>query len=134
MVRNGGLNGRTICAKLDLSGIMNMQTIISGYYAPLEISIYLDDAAVCMEPGTHTLNAIPTQYKIHQPRLCIDELVLTPSYLSAFESALVERSSSNGVQMSFDTYSVFSNTINCSSTGAQTFWLRQPVRYLRGVY
>ena len=132
MGRRSGCNGEVLCVKLDLSGVMNMQTLVSGYYAPLEISLYLADPRNVLQSCHRTL--FGSDYSIKDPRLCIRELVLSPSYVSAFEGALVERSSSNGVQMSFDTYSVFSNIINCSSTGAQTFWLRQPVRYLRGVY
>ena len=106
--------------------------LTSGYYAPLEISLYLADPRICLQSNKET--AVGVNYSIKAPRLCIDELVLTPQYVAAFEGALVQRSSSNGVQMSFDTYSVFSNTIDFSTTCSTTFWLRQPVRYLRGMY
>ena len=71
--------------------------------------------------------------KIADIRMCIDGLMVTPQYTQAFEAALVERSASNGVQMSFDMYQVFENPIKAAG-GAITFWLMQPVRYLRGVY
>ena len=129
-----GKAGAVYCAKLDLSGVMNMQTLVSGYYAPLEISIFIDQSGVCMRAGEAITANVATQYKITNPRLCIDEIVVTPQYTAAFEAALVERSSSNGVQMSFDTYSVFTNPIGGGGAGSSTFWLRQPVRYLRGVY
>ena len=134
LVRQNGKNGQVLCAKLDLSGIMNMQTLISGYYAPLEISIFMDDARVCLQTNDSKKETVGKKYEIKNPRLCIDEIVVTPQYTAAFDAALVERSSSNGVQMSFDTYSVFTNPVGKLKTGTQTFWLRQPVQYLRGFY
>ena len=48
LVRNGGLKNQCICTKLDLSGVMNMQTLVSGYYAPVEINIFLEEPHVCL--------------------------------------------------------------------------------------
>ena len=76
LVRAGGCTGDVLQVKLDLSGIFNMQTLTSGYYAPLEISMYLADPRICLKSNFET--AVGVNYSIKAPRLCIDELVLTP--------------------------------------------------------
>lgn len=109
---------------------MHMQTLISGYYAPLEISIFIDDVRVCIE----TFNPVDPagdDYEIINPCLCIDEIICMSPYVAAFEGALIACSSTNDVHMSFDTYSVFTNQIDSTQVGVTTFLLRQPVRYLR---
>ena len=128
-------NGRYIsglCLKLDMSGIMNVQQLLSGYYSPLEIDLYLQAPETC---GVAYVDAAAdnalANYVVQRPRLCIEQVVMSPEYVSAFEAALLANSSAQGIQIPFTTYYTYETDLNGTDV---TFWVRKPVRYLKGVY
>ena len=127
-------NNVVLCAKLYLSEVMNIQTLLSGYYAPLKISIFLNNMKVFLETISKVLGHVGSVYTIMKLCLCKDEIMCMSAYVAAFDDALVKRSSSNNVHMSFDTYPVFTNPVAGAVTEYNVFWLRQPVKYLRCVY
>ena len=57
---------------------------------------------------------------------------MSPEYVSAFESALLANSSAQGIQIPFTTYYTYQQ--NISGKADTTFYVRKPVRYLKGVY
>ncbi len=132
-VARGAEDGsKDICIKLDLSGIFNCQQLLSGYYSPLEIDLYLQDPAVCLSKANANNDHddyIPN-YIIQKPRLCMEQIVMSPEYVSAFEAALLANSSAQGIQIPFTTYYTYQQRIKDQTT----FWVRKPVRYLKGVY
>jgi len=127
-----GKQGDELCIKLDMSGIMNVQQLLSGYYSPLEIELYIQDPNISCEllsgasDGARASNIV-----IQNPRLCMEQIVMSPEYVSAFESALLSNSNAQGIQIPFSTYYTYSTDIKATD---QTFWVRKPVRYLRSIY
>ncbi len=121
-----------LCAKLDLSGIMNSQQLLSGYYSPLEIDLYLQDPRIAVQAGSSrsATDSVCDNYTIEEPRLCIDQIVMSPEYVSAFEAALLANSSAQGIQIPFTTYYTYVQRIK----GDATYWIRKPVRYLKAIY
>ena len=64
-----------------------------------------------LDAGNKDKDKVRTSYKITNHKLCIDEIIITPQYTAAFDTALIERSSSNNMQMSFNTYNMFTNSV-----------------------
>ena len=121
-----------LCLKLDLSGIFNLQQLLSGYYSPLEIELYLQDPSVCgVRSSMGHNNTECDVIEVINPRLCIDQIVMSPEYVSAFEAALLANSAAQGIQIPFQTYYNYSTDVQNDDV---TFWVRKPVRYLRSVY
>ena len=144
VLKNATLNNANdeLCLKLDLSGILKLQQLLSGYYSPLEIELYLQDPKLCgvransaygntIASGTVLATWECTKIKITNPRLCIDQIVMSPEYVSAFEAALLANSAAQGIQIPFQTYYNYTTDIENEDV---TFWVRKPVRYLRSVY
>jgi len=136
-----GIKGDRLTLKLDLSGIFNVQQLLSAYYSPLEIDLYLQDPAVCCQStrlqggADASIDAnLPMNYEISGARLCIDQIVMSPEYVSAFEAALLANSSAQGIQIPFTTYYTYRQNISATANNKPTFWIRRPVRYLKGVY
>lgn len=132
MIEPRGMEGQTLCCSLDLAGILDCQTLLSGYYMPLEIDLFLEDPKVCGQLSSSiTDNARPvTSYGVTNPRLCIDQIILSPEYVSAFEAQMIAASGGPGIQIPFQSYYTFDTL---ESPGDTTFWVRKPVRYLRSV-
>jgi len=141
MAEQRGIVGDRLCLKLDMSGIMNVQQLLSGYYSPLEIDLYLQDPQICCQAakaqgGMTALdgNFKPVDFELKNVRLCMDQIVMSPEYVSAFEAALLANSSAQGIQIPFTTYYTYRQNITGGSNEQPTFWIRRPVRYLKGVY
>ena len=116
---------------------MNVQQLLSGYYSPLEIDLYLQDHNICLQGNAPTdalTNPVINEFKIQNPRLCMEQIVMSPEYVAAFEAALLANSSAQGIQIPFTTYYTYKTSLKARSTAESTFWVRKPVRYLKGVY
>ncbi len=150
---DSAVHGTTsLCLKLDLSGIMNIQQLLSGYYSPLEIDLYLQDPRICcnkrgyssladyktttVQTAYDDVAVFAQDYTINRPRLCIDQIVMSPEYVSAFEAALLSNSSAQGIQIPFTTYYSYKTSTKggAQADGEMTYWVRKPVRYLKGIY
>ena len=110
---------------------MNIQQLLSGYYSPLEIELYLQDPSVSCELIDGSSADKANDIEISNPRLCMEQIVMSPEYVSAFESALLSNSNAQGIQIPFSTYYTYSTDQQNDDT---TFWVRKPVRYLRSIY
>ena len=80
LVHKNGCNGQVLFAKLDLSGVMNMQTIVSGCYCPFEIILYIADPRNVLQSmlhnkynKTYAINAPHTVHHVVSPhaQLCV---------------------------------------------------------------
>ena len=49
VIEPSGLAGQDLTLKLDLCGVLRTKQLISGYYAPIQIDLYLQNPSICCQ-------------------------------------------------------------------------------------